>query len=95
MKNTLENGKLTIYLEGELNSANAETVEKEIDALLGNNNFTALILDMEKLRYMSSAGIRIVIRIKQQHDNLQITNVPKDVHDIFKMVGLLGLLNID
>ncbi len=94
MRHILEKETLTLYLEGELNSANAEEVEKEIDSLTKNNTFSNLVIDMEKLRYMSSAGIRIIIRTKQQNDSLKIVNVPKDVHDIFEMVGLLGLLDI-
>ena len=94
MKTILKNGTLTIFLEGELNSFNAEDVENEIEALLKNNTFTSLVLDLKDLRYMSSAGIRIVMRLKQRFDDILLDNMQKDVYDIFDMVGLTKVFNI-
>ena len=50
---------------------------------------------MEKLNYISSAGIRIIVRLKQQFDDLSIVKVPKDIFDIFEMVGLQNMFKIE
>ena len=95
MKSVIENKILTIFLEGELNSSNAEDVEKEIEGLLSNGGFDKIRLDMNDLSYISSAGLRIIVRLKQQYDDTTLVNVPSDVYDVFKMVGFQNLLKIE
>ena len=58
MKCLLDKDVLTIYLEGELNSANADAREKEILADVEGKTFTRLVLDFSLLSYISSAGLR-------------------------------------
>lgn len=94
MRHVLENNKLTIYLEGELNSYNSEEVEKEIEEITKNNSFSSIVLDFKDLSYISSAGLRIVIRLKQLYDDTSIINAQKVVFDIFNMVGLTNAINI-
>ena len=95
MKHNVENETLTIYLEGDVNSYNAEEVETEIDKILSENSFKRIVLDFEHLHYVSSAGIRIIIRIKQQYDDLTLLKTPKQVYDVFQMVGLTSIIKIE
>ena len=94
MKHVIENETLTISLEGELNSYNSEEVEREIDAIISKKGFKSIRFDLEELRYISSAGLRIIVRIKQQYDDTTLVNVPKGVYDIFEMVGFTNLFTI-
>ena len=95
MKSKLENDVLTIYLEGELNSYNSEEAEKELEEILKNNSFKSIVLDLENLNYISSAGLRIIVRLKQQHDDTSLVKVPKGVFDIFEMVGFQNIIKIE
>ena len=95
MTHTLENGKLTIFFERELNSYNSEEVEREIESIVDNNSFDSIVLDMENLRYISSAGLRIVVRLKQRFDNTSIVKVQESVYDIFDMVGFQNVISIE
>ena len=95
MEHSLTNDKLTIFLKGELNSYNSEEVEEEIEELIKNNSFNAIVLDMKALDYISSAGIRIIVRLKQQYDDTSLVNVPSSINDIFEMVGLNKMIKID
>ena len=95
MKNVIEKEILTIYLEGELNSSNAEDVEKEVEGILAKGGFKAIRLDFGNLTYISSAGLRIIVRIKQRYDDTSLVNVPEGVYDIFAMVGFQNLLTIE
>lgn len=95
MRHNLENNTLTFYLEGELNSYTSKDVEKEIEDIMSNNTFNKVVLDLEKLTYISSAGLRIIVRIKQQCDDLTLVKVPDGVYDIFKMVGFNNLVKIE
>ena len=95
MKHLVENKKLTLFFEGEVNSYNAEDVEKEINALLAEGRWETIVLDMKDLHYISSAGLRIIVRLKQRYDDLILTNVPGAVYEILEMVGFESLLKIE
>ena len=95
MKHSIENGTLTIFLEGELNSYNSEETEKEIDSILSKGGFKSVRLDMENLVYISSAGLRIIVRIKQRYDDTILVKVPSGVYDVFDMVGFSNLIKIE
>lgn len=95
MKHVLENDKLTFFLEGELNSSNAEDVEREIDDIISKNSFKGIVLNLEKLSYISSAGLRIIVRLKQLYDDVSIVKVNNDVYNIFEMVGFHKIIDIE
>lgn len=95
MKHTLENNTLTFYLEGELNSYTSKDVEKEIEEVMSKNTFNKVILDLKDLSYISSAGLRIIVRIKQKCDDTSLVNTPSGVYDIFKMVGFHKVIKIE
>lgn len=95
MKHTVENDTLTIFLEGELNSATSEEVESEIDAITSKNNFKRIVFDLENLSYISSAGLRIIVRVKQQYDDTTLVKTPKLVYEIFEMVGFQNMIKIE
>ena len=95
MKHLAENKKLTLFFEGEVNSYNAEDVEKEVNALLAEGRWETIVLDMKDLRYISSAGLRIIVRLKQHYDDLTLINVPDAVYEILEMVGFESLLKIE
>lgn len=96
MKHELKEKTLTLYFEGELNSFNSEDVENEIEKILNDNdNFKKLVLDLEKLRYISSAGLRIIVKLKQDNDDLKLVKVPEGVYDVFEMVGFQNIVEIE
>ena len=95
MKHTLEQNKLTIYLEGELNSSNSEEIEKEIENIVNANKFQSLALDFDDLRYISSAGLRIIVSLKQRFDDITLVKVPKSIYQIFSMVGFQNIVKIE
>ncbi len=95
MKHTLDNGVLTICPEGELNSYTVGAVEKEIDALLDAKGFNSIVLDFEKLNYISSAGLRIIVRLKQEYDDISIVRVPELIYDVLTMVGFNKIAKVE
>ena len=95
MRHEVDNkGVLTLYLEGELNSFNAEGIDKEIEKITNEAKFKSLVLDLENLRYISSAGLRIVLKLKQKYDQVSIQNASLEVYDIFQMTGFTNILPV-
>ena len=85
---------LVIFLEGELNSYSADAMGEEIDRIIQKNTFKKLILDLEKLRYISSAGLRVLLKLKQQHDDVEVINASLEVYDIFQMTGFTNIMKV-
>jgi anti-anti-sigma factor len=71
MKSTLEGQTARLVLSGELDGSSAPAVRQMIEDLLSSNP-TRLLLAVEKLNYMASAGLRILIFARQKQPNLQI-----------------------
>lgn len=95
MRHKLENDTLIIFLEGELNSYSSEAMSNEIDQIINENNgFKELVLDLESLHYISSAGLRVVLKIKQQFNNTSIVNASLQVYDVFEMTGFTSMMSI-
>ncbi len=94
MNYQLEKETLTLYFEGELNSSNADKVSEEIEKIVSSNKFNKLILDMEKLNYISSAGLRVVLKLKQLYEDTSVINVSLEVYDIFQMTGFTSMMSI-
>ncbi len=61
----ITNGDLTVLLNGRIDSSNADDVEKEITKIREDNKIGNMILDADSLDYISSAGLRVVLRLKK------------------------------
>ncbi len=82
-----------IYLLGDINSNNSNDVEAKIDSLLKEG--FKLIIDCEKLNYISSAGLRVLLRIRKNHENLRVINVNSEVYDVFDMTGFTKIMTVE
>ena len=94
MRNALKDNILTLYLEGELNSYNADNVEKEIEGTIANQTFEKLVLDFSSISYISSAGLRIILKLKQKYQNVSIVETSLEVYDVFSMTGFTNIMDI-
>ena len=94
MEYKLEKDVLTISLEGELNSVNSESVGEEIDKIIEGKAFKSLVLDFDNVSYISSAGLRIVLKLKQRYDDFSVINASLEVYDVFQMTGFTSMMSI-
>ena len=92
MRTSIENGVTVIYLEGKITSENAQTIE-EAFAEIGDS--TCCIFDASGLIYISSAGLRILMKIcKMLGNKLTIREVSKEVYDIFETTGFTEIFTV-
>ena len=94
MRFEINDNKLTIYLEGRIDSNNAVERENEIFDIISKNPYEKLVLDLETLEYISSAGLRIILKIKKQEANVELINVNTEIYDIFDMTGFAEMMTI-
>ncbi len=91
------NGKeLTIKVDNQIDTVTAPDFENEINDEMGK--FDSLILDFEKLEYISSAGLRALIitqkKLAPQSIPFSIINTPDMIKDIIVVSGLDNILNV-
>ena len=95
--NTEKNNEtLTLKIEGRLDTTTApvleQTIQEEADAVKD------LILDMEKLNYISSAGLRVLLATQKKMNKigtLRLINVCDAVMEVFEMTGFADILVIE
>jgi uncharacterized protein (TIGR02172 family) len=92
MKYDLKETKLTVYFEGEINSTNADAVEQDFESTVQGKKFDSLVLNFEKVTYLSSAGLRVILKIKKMCNNVSIVDVSLEVYDILQMTGFTEII---
>lgn len=93
---TVHGNALEIALVGELDSASAPELERELEHCM--DGMYGLTFNLEKLDYMSSAGLRLMlVTHKQVRDKggLTITHVNECVQDLFDGTGFSQILKIE
>lgn len=91
----LEKMELTLKLAGRLDTNTAPKFQKVIDEELAC--IAHLKLDMAQIEYVSSAGLRVLFLASKKMsmaDGMTITNVNKDVMDVFSITGFDRILAI-
>ena len=96
IKTKKDDKNLTITLEGRLDTNTSPELEKYLEELNSINNLT---LDFEKLNYISSAGLRLILifqkTMKNNNGTMVIKNVKENIKEIFDITGFTGILTIE
>ena len=93
-EHAVKDGVLTVFLKGHIDTTNAEALEKEISDAVAQNGAGKLVLDADKLEYISSAGLRVILRLRKQYQDLKVINVQPEVYEIFDMTGFTEMMEI-
>lgn len=95
MKTKLEGDTLTMYLTGRIDANNAGVLEAQFTENLMKYLNATPILDAEGLEYISSAGLRVLLKIRKAFGkDIEIVNVSNEVYGIFEVTGFTELLNV-
>ncbi len=90
-----KNRTLKIDLCGRIDSSNAAQTEEELLAKVKESPGLPVVLDAEKLSYISSAGLRVLLHIKKLVPDLNIVGVNSDVYEIFDMTGFNQIMTVE
>ena len=82
------------YLEGRVDSTNAAAIQAELEAIRELNPGLELVIDAGALAYISSAGLRALLKIRKDQGSLTVREVSPEVYDIFDMTGFTGILKV-
>ena len=87
---------LNLALEGRLDTTTAPQLEAELKASMGG--ITELNLDFEKLEYLSSAGLRVLLaaqKVMNRQGSMVIHHVNDTIHEVFEVTGFIDILTIE
>ncbi len=90
----MNNGVLTVCLSGRIDASNAAEAEKQLNAARDTAAGASVVIDAEKLEYISSAGLRILLRLRKQVPELTVINVSPEVYDVLDMTGFTEMMTI-
>ena len=94
MRTDIKSDILTVFLEGRIDSNNAGDMEKELAKCVEDSK-TGVVLDAEGLTYISSAGLRVLMKIqKSRKDKLTVINASPEIYDIFETTGFTEIMNV-
>ena len=91
-----EGAKLTLFLEGRLDTVTAPQLEAELANSLAG--VTELVLNFEKLDYISSAGLRVLLSAQKKMSvggSMKVTRVNETVNEVFEVTGFSDILTIE
>ena len=86
---------LYIALEGRIDATNAAEAEEKIFGIKNENSDKHTVIDADKLEYISSAGLRVILRLRKEEPKLAIINVSSDVYEVFDMTGFTDMVTVE
>ena len=91
-----DGSKLTLALEGRLDTTTAPQLEAELKASL--DSVAELELDFEKLEYLSSAGLRVLLaaqKVMNRQGKMTLHHVNENIREVFEVTGFIDILTIE
>ena len=92
----IDGKKVTLALQGRLDTTTAPELENALDECISAAD--ELIFDFGGLEYISSAGLRVILKAQKamnQKGNMKLINVNEDIMEIFDITGFVDILTIE
>ena len=86
---------LYIAVEGRIDASNAAEAEGKIFGIKNDNPGKHTVVDADKLEYISSAGLRVILRLRKEEPRLAIINVASDVYEVLDMTGFTDMITVE
>lgn len=91
-----QNDSLILRLEGRLETGTADKLQEAIEQ--ESEGLIHLTIDMTQLTYLTSAGLRVLLRTEKRLQatggDMVLTNVNKDIMEVFGITGFDDILTI-
>ena len=86
---------LYIAINGRVDASNAAAAEEKIFAVKKEHAGKHVVIDADNLEYISSAGLRVILRLRKEEPKLAIINVASDVYEVFDMTGFTDMVTVE
>lgn len=95
IRQELDGSAMTIYISGRIDAVTALALDKDLNAKLAN--ISDLTVDLADVEYISSAGLRTLLKIQKRMDKqgaMRIRNIRENVREVLDMTGFSNFLTI-
>ena len=92
----INNDAVTLIVSGRLDTQTAPELENELDSIL--SGIKELTFDMTNLEYVSSAGLRVILKAQKAMNaqgSMKLTGVNDSIMEVFDITGFLDILTIE
>ena len=92
----INNDAATLIVSGRLDTQTAPVLETELDAFL--SGLKELTFDMTNLEYVSSAGLRVILKAQKamnSQGSMKLIGVNDSIMEVFDITGFLDILTIE
>ena len=96
IEKAFDGSKLRVTLDGRLDTLSSPNLERELESVI--HDVTELVFDLEKLQYLSSAGLRVLLdaaQVMEEQGEMKVVNVSDLVMSIFSVTGFDEILTIE
>ncbi len=94
MRSRADGKRLILFLEDHIDSANAPELEQQINALREGGSYEEIELNCGQLQYISSAGLRVILRLRREVNEVLMTDVSPEVYEILDVTGFTELVTV-
>lgn len=91
----MQDKTLCLMAHGRIDTNNAALAEELVLNFCKENDTEQVVFDAEDLEYISSAGLRMVLRLRKTKQQLRIVNASAEVYDIFDMTGFTEMIPVE
>ena len=95
MENKREDGVLTIFIPERIDAGNASDIESELEGIRKEADDQQVVFDCSGLEYISSAGLRVIMKVVKQEKSVSVINVSPEVYDIFDISGFTNFITVE
>ena len=96
IEKTITNASASLKIVGRLDTSTAPELEAAIDGCVAG--IKELVLDCSKLEYVSSAGLRVILKAQKlmnAQGNMKLTHVNETIMEVFDITGFADILTIE
>lgn len=86
---------LYIAIEGRIDASNTGEISEKIFSIKDEHKEKHTVIDADKLEYISSSGLRMILKLRKQEPKLAIINVASNVYEIFDMTGFTEMITVE
>lgn len=91
---SMRGSSLVAALSGRLDTNNADQTEQSIKSALKVHSGDSLVLDLDDLVYVSSAGLRVFLRLAREAGQFAIENASSAVYEVLEMTGFTDMFDV-
>ena len=95
IRGEVRDNRIVIWVSGRIDSSNAGDAEDAFLGIVREHRGEPVTLDGTDLEYMSSAGLRLILKLLKTNPNVRIVNVTPDIYDILEMTGFTEMMPVE